>query len=177
MYIYSVCSKSKKNIPLLCTMQCKICTSPYAISSSNVISYFEEKMISFFLKDFQMSFKSSYITENRDIWNLNLSQKKPKKWERKKYFSLNPTALYFDPKMTDGNFIPFCSRIAVVKFKEPTTKYCQRIFDGENSQKFYYLLNLTSFFKKNHSQSMYCKGNIYTQNCPASFHRKQKMEK
>ena len=24
---------------------------------------------------------------------------------------------------------------------------------------------------------MYCKGNIYTQNCPASFHRKQKMEK
>ena len=104
-------------------------------------------------------------------------RKKPKKWERKKYFSLNPTALYFDPKMTDGNFIPFCSRIAVVKFKEPTTKYCQRIFDGENSQKFYYLLNLTSFFKKNHSQSMYCKGNIYTQNCPASFHRKQKMEK
>ena len=78
LYIYSVCSKSKKNIPLLCTMQCKICTSPYAISSSNVISYFEEKMISFFLKDFQMSFKSSYITQNRDIWNLNLSQKNQK---------------------------------------------------------------------------------------------------
>ena len=35
-------------------------------------------MISFFLKDFQMSFKSSYITENKDIWNLNLSQKSEK---------------------------------------------------------------------------------------------------
>ena len=85
LYIYSVCSKSKKNIPLLCTMQCKICTSPYAISSSNVISYFEEKMISFFLKDFQMSFKSSYSYMYYS--QIHLSRKNTSvKWAINTYF-------------------------------------------------------------------------------------------